>query len=316
MVLLSCKFNAQFHQSFIVTSLVESLFSSIHLSNSDSSYHFCDCLICCRGGQCECLANGGACSHGAGRCVCRGCTAQATTVNPGINIGVSTAQYTAPAGTSGLGGGVADPHTGIAGLVHPNNAALAAGNCTCIQKDGVCKCKNGVCTCSNCKSHSSLTGHHTTGTHTGTNTSTGHHGLFGSHHNNATTTAATTGTGLTGATGMHHAARNVDGDGHHTLANQGVVGNQGVIGSSSSQFNQPINQSARPESVIAGSEYAGGNIDPAHVHRGAQPASSILSTDQSINRANAASPAGPITDNSNPDVFLSQAAGTNTYGTR
>lgn len=192
------------------------------------------------GGQCECLANGGACSHGAGRCVCRGCTSQSTTVNPGINIGVSTAQYTAPAHTSGLGGGVGEHGTGIAGLVQPNALSQRAGNCTCIQKDGVCKCKNGVCTCSNCKSHStSMTGHHA-------DKPKEHHGLFGhhskdntTHHSTATNTAAATtaattvpvtqhhNSGLSGM--MHHNSKNVDGDGHHALNNQGL-NNQGIIG--------------------------------------------------------------------------------------
>ena len=45
----------------------------------------------------------------------------ATSVNPGINIGVSTHQYTAPVGTSGIGGGVLDSGTGMAGVVHPTN---------------------------------------------------------------------------------------------------------------------------------------------------------------------------------------------------
>lgn len=48
------------------------------------------------GGQCECLMNGGTCSHGAGQCKCRGCATPATTVNPGQNIGVSdTVDHTA-----------------------------------------------------------------------------------------------------------------------------------------------------------------------------------------------------------------------------
>ena len=50
-----------------------------------------------------------------------GRTNDATSVNPGINIGVSTHQYTAPVGTSGIGGGVADPGVGMAGVVHPTN---------------------------------------------------------------------------------------------------------------------------------------------------------------------------------------------------
>ena len=53
------------------------------------------------GGQCECLMNGGTCSHGAGQCRCRGCATPATTVNPGQNVGVSdTVNHT-----------TSDPHT-------------------------------------------------------------------------------------------------------------------------------------------------------------------------------------------------------------
>jgi len=48
------------------------------------------------GGQCECLMNGGTCSHGAGQCRCRGCATPATTVNPGQNVGISdTVDHTA-----------------------------------------------------------------------------------------------------------------------------------------------------------------------------------------------------------------------------
>ena len=48
------------------------------------------------GGQCECLRNGGTCAHGAGQCKCRGCSTGATTVNPGVNVGVSnTVNHTA-----------------------------------------------------------------------------------------------------------------------------------------------------------------------------------------------------------------------------
>lgn len=174
------------------------------------------------GGQCECLANGGACSHGAGQCVCRGCTSQATTVNPGINIGVSTAQYTAPAGSSGFGGGVNDRGTGIAGLVQPNPASQMAGHHTTgTGHHGTTAATTGT------THHGGLSGlfHHNKDNTTHT-TGTDHHattghGLTGSHHT-GTTTAATTGTGLTGATGMHHAARNVDGDGHHALGGSNI----------------------------------------------------------------------------------------------
>jgi len=147
------------------------------------------------GGQCECLANGGACSHGAGKCVCRGCTSQATTVNPGINIGVSTAQYTAPAGTSGFGGGVADKGTGIAGLVQPNPVVNTTNT------------------------HHGLTGNH--------HTTTGH-GLTGSHHTGSNTAAAAG--AVAGASAMHHASRNVDGDGRHTLGSGHHTTGSNIIG--------------------------------------------------------------------------------------
>jgi len=142
------------------------------------------------GGQCECLANGGACKHGAGACVCRGCTAQSTTVNPGINIGVSTAQYTAPAHTSGLGGGVGEHGTGIAGLVQPNTVNTTMAHTTAAPVVGT-------------------TGHH--------------HGLTGSHHTTSTAATTAAATGLTGAA-MHHTGRNVDGDGHHALNHGNTVG--------------------------------------------------------------------------------------------
>ena len=51
----------------------------------------------------------------------RSSASDATTLNPGINIGVSTHQYTAPVGTSGLGGGVGEKGTGMAGVVHGTN---------------------------------------------------------------------------------------------------------------------------------------------------------------------------------------------------
>ena len=101
------------------------------------------------GGQCECTRNGGTCGHGAGQCSCRGCTTAATSINPGINIGVSTHQYTAPVGTSGIGGGVADPGVGMAGVVNTTNPDRPAGqcgdmqNCDCVRKAGVCNCAAG-----------------------------------------------------------------------------------------------------------------------------------------------------------------------------
>jgi hypothetical protein len=110
------------------------------------------------GGQCECLRNGGTCSHGAGKCLCRGCTTAATTVNPGINIGVSTTQYTAPVGTTGLGGGVSEAGTQMAGVVNNTNTVgqpitASSQNCECIKNGGKCSCPAGACTCNNCKAH-------------------------------------------------------------------------------------------------------------------------------------------------------------------
>ena len=110
------------------------------------------------GGQCECLRNGGTCGHGAGQCSCRGCTTAATSINPGINIGVSTHQYTAPVGTTGIGGGVADPGVGMAGMVNSTNpigqpVSAAVQNCDCVRKAGVCNCAPGQCSCTNCTAH-------------------------------------------------------------------------------------------------------------------------------------------------------------------
>lgn len=134
------------------------------------------------GGQCECLRNGGKCSHGAGQCTCRGCTTAATSINPGINIGVSTHQYTAPVGTSGIGGGVADPGVGMAGVVAPTNAAgqhvnSTLQNCECVKNGGVCNCAPGQCKCTNCTAHrkslAATNAAHTVGHgHTGTSTTT------------------------------------------------------------------------------------------------------------------------------------------------
>lgn len=183
------------------------------------------------GGQCECLASGGACKHGAGACVCRGCTSQSTTVNPGINIGVSTAQYTAPAHTSGLGGGVGERGTGIAGLVHPN--ALSGHHADTHHTDKPHKEHHGLFGHHSDKDkhhdkHHDST-HHTTGVTTVPATTTVPVATTGSGLTNLHNTS-TTGTGLTG---MHHTARNVDGDGHHAintgLNNQGII-NQGVTG--------------------------------------------------------------------------------------
>jgi len=110
------------------------------------------------GGQCECTRNGGVCSHGAGKCMCRGCTAAATTINPGINIGVSTTRYTAPVGTSGLGGGVSEHGTGMSGVMNATNTVgvpvnTAVQNCECVKNAGVCNCAPGQCSCTNCKAH-------------------------------------------------------------------------------------------------------------------------------------------------------------------
>jgi len=130
------------------------------------------------GGQCECLRNGGSCEHGDGQCVCRGCTTRATTVNPGVNIGISTTQYTAPAGTSGIGGGVTEPGVGIAGMIHPVNTSgqmvnPTDANCECVKNGGTCQCTPGACSCNNCQAkrrslqHTSTTSSTTGGAMTG-----------------------------------------------------------------------------------------------------------------------------------------------------
>lgn len=136
------------------------------------------------GGQCECTRNGGKCGHGAGQCSCRGCTTAATSINPGINIGVSTHQYTAPVGTSGIGGGVADPGVGMSGVVNPTNSigqpvSAAVQNCDCVRNGGVCKCAPGQCSCTNCTAHrkslaatAATAGHSAGHTHTTTSTTT------------------------------------------------------------------------------------------------------------------------------------------------
>jgi len=136
------------------------------------------------GGQCECTMNGGTCSHGAGKCVCRGCTTRATTVNPGINIGVSTTQYTAPVGTTGIGGGVADPGVGIAGRLQPVNSsgayvAPSDANCECVKKGGSCNCAPGQCKCENCSAKRSSM------QHTSAGAGGAHHHHHHHHHNNA-----------------------------------------------------------------------------------------------------------------------------------
>jgi len=127
------------------------------------------------GGQCECTMNGGSCNHGQGKCICRGCTTRATTVHPGINLGMSTTQYTAPVTTTGIGGGVADPGVGIAGVVHPVNASGAMvnptdANCLCVKNGGTCKCNNN-CECTNCSAKRRSMQHASTST---TTTMSGH----------------------------------------------------------------------------------------------------------------------------------------------
>jgi len=135
------------------------------------------------GGQCECTRNGGSCQHGAGKCICRGCTTRATTVNPGINVGVSTSQYTAPVGTSGIGGGVADHGVGISGIVNTKNASGATvnatdANCQCVRNGGVCNCPSGNCSCTNCGAKRSSMQHTSAASGTGTH----HHQQHHHHH--------------------------------------------------------------------------------------------------------------------------------------
>jgi hypothetical protein len=79
-----------------------------------------------------------------------------TSVNPGVNVGMSTVQYTAPVGTTGLGGGVAEAGTGIPGVVNPTNTvgvpvSTTVQNCECVKSAGVCNCTPGECGCVNCK---------------------------------------------------------------------------------------------------------------------------------------------------------------------
>jgi len=154
------------------------------------------------GGQCECTRNGGTCQHGAGNCICRGCTTAATTVNPGINIGVSTTQYTAPVGTSGIGGGVADHGTGIAGIVNPTNTvgapvSAANANCECVKNKGACNC-NGNCACTNCAAHRKSM----QATSAGAGRALGgseYVGTSGPNYTSATTTTTTTRTNASGS---------------------------------------------------------------------------------------------------------------------
>jgi len=163
------------------------------------------------GGQCECTMNGGSCQHGAGKCMCRGCTTRATTVNPGINIGVSTTQYTAPVGTTGIGGGVADPGVGIAGLVHSQNASgqqvnPSDSNCACVKKTGSCQCAPGACSCENCQAKKTSMQH--TQAARGTDTTT-----HGHHH-------------------QHHHQHHTGSEGHHQRLDQGGVSNIAPLGGS------------------------------------------------------------------------------------
>jgi len=174
------------------------------------------------GGQCECTMNGGHCAHGAGNCVCRGCTTKATTINPGINIGVSTTQYTAPAGTTGIGGGVMERGTGIAGLVHADNTATrpvdaAHEHCECVKKNGSCGCAPGTCACTNCSALRTAQAakakaaaekdKHSHSTH--------HHDAKDSHHHAHATTHAHPVAAATTSSAAHVSAHstNIDGDG-------------------------------------------------------------------------------------------------------
>jgi len=129
------------------------------------------------GGQCECVRNSGSCEHGAGKCICRGCTTRATTVNPGVNLGMSTTQYTAPVGTTGIGGGVADPGVGIAGVVYPTNTTgvmvnPADANCECVKNGGSCSCPAGNCSCNNCSAKRRSYQHTSVSSGVGTTTTT------------------------------------------------------------------------------------------------------------------------------------------------
>jgi len=153
--------------------------------------------------------------------------AKATTVNPGINIGVSTTQYTAPAGTSGIGGGVAERGTGIAGLVHAithpfSHAPVdkAHEHCECVKKNGSCSCPPGTCACSVCtglraaelakaKAHEEKAKH-----------GHGHHDTKDTHHHDThhghTAAAVTTAAATTHATHATHATHPVATTAVHT----------------------------------------------------------------------------------------------------
>lgn len=304
------------------------------------------------GAQCECTMNGGQCQHGAGACVCRGCTTKATTINPGINIGVSTTQYTAPAGTTGIGGGVAEYGTGIAGLMHTNTVPsgrpvdAAHQNCVCVKKNGVCGCAPGQCSCTNCtalrasreaeakahhekekakdKAHHEKDKHHH-GSDKDAHHSHHHDSAIHGHHHSATATGAAAATGATAA-GAHHrdahhgapmttytSTENVDGPGvqNLTMTSSNMTGARGYAvpaastsaGSTNAYAGQSALTNKSPESVIAGSEYASGNVHASHVNRGA--ASGSAPHDPSIERGTASSPR-PITDNS-PLSYLGQS---------
>ena len=153
------------------------------------------------GGQCECTQNGGVCKHGAGQCMCRGCTTAATSLNPGINIGVSTHQYTAPVGTTGLGGGVSEAGTGMAGVVNPTNTVgapvqSAVQNCECVRTAGVCNCAPGQCACTNCAAQRRSTQATKAGSSSSTATPLGGSEYVGSGttpaYTSSTTTSSTT----------------------------------------------------------------------------------------------------------------------------
>jgi len=180
------------------------------------------------GGQCECTRNGGVCEHGDGKCICRGCTTRATTVNPGINVGISTNQYTAPVGTTGIGGGVADPGVGIAGMIHPTNTTgtfvnPTDSNCQCVKNTGTCSCPAGTCSCDNCQAK--RRSYQQTSISTGTNS-----GIT------STNTSATTGTG----TGHHHHHH------HHHVGTERHNVDSGGLNSN----------------VVAGSEYIDSSSNP------------------------------------------------------
>jgi len=214
------------------------------------------------GGQCECTMNGGSCQHGAGKCVCRGCTTRATTINPGINVGVSTTQYTAPVGTTGIAGGVTDPGVGIAGVVNPVNSSgqwvnPADSNCACVKNGGTCNCPPGACNCENCTAKRSSMQY--------TSAAQGHHHHHHGHH---------AGTGMAMGTGM----------------GMGTGSTQTSTTTNTTTNTRRMDQSGVSNiAPLGGSEYPNTRTNPDAAYKSSTTANPPVNTKGTT---------GPITDNS------------------